>query len=318
MIIRKEKFQSIVFFINTSFITIVLLLLLSSGIAIVGTNHLADGLKFVSSQAVGVRNSMTAAIATLRNMTSQVDDLAQTTKMLAKLGKLNQSLQQGTKTIGLINSKLDTLEISAAQQRDGIQTLGNTSKAIANNLTLVTGRIEEMLRSSEDINQKMLESYVGYFQLLNGEAETLSKIKSNVQIIFKRIVTITGTLHKVQGSPGDFKLLIALKHELRPYLSDLRKLSKLENSKSDPALRTKIVDRGQRLIVLSSQIQANTWKIANRLTNNASTMATSAMSNSQLQVSNAEKSYQTLKRSLLLIRTSNKNMKELTSNLRQS
>jgi methyl-accepting chemotaxis protein len=317
------KTSSIAYKINSGYVILVALLLIIGLIAYVGVTRMLDGMQELNEGIEMTRVNLEGTVEKMGALEGSVNVLKKSEADFAKLADIQGDIDNSQQASVEVSRGLEEIEKTLAAQTDHLETISSSVEVLAKGISESAVDIRKIILAAEEINSRVLNSYIGFFNYLNEFVADVEEPLADISEITKNLKLIASLLEKYQKtdqasnvhlSKGQ-DLIKSISQDLRCYRRFMQDIGKTTSTTQISELKEQLIPYGTKIIAsahelrnVSRQIAADYEKKSFALASTTSSSAAQALTDSRTATKETEKHIE-------LSRQSSNKIGELTTNL---
>jgi len=317
------KTSSIAYRINSGYVVLVLLLLVIGLIAYVGVTRMLNGMQELNNGIEMTRVNLEGTVDRMGALEESIAVLRKSEADFAKLGDIQKNLNISQQATAEVGHGLEEIEKVLTAQTDHLETISSSIEVLAKGISESAADIRKIILAAEEINSRVLRSYIGFFNYLNEFVADVEEPLADISEITKNLKLIAALLEKYQqtgqASTAHLKkaqdLIKSIGQDMRRYRRFMQDIGETTSTTQISELKDQLVPYGNKIISsalelrdVSRQIAADHEKKSIALVSKTSSSAAQALTDSRTATKETEEHIQ-------LLRQSSKKIGELTTNL---
>ncbi len=298
--------DSISFTINGAFALLVVLLLLVSTIAYISVSSMRDSVGRMNEGLAGISSGYGTILE------GSMGALASVSEGLDRLKDLENSFTETTVSTNQITGSLEEMEEIFTKQDENLQVISTSTNAIFEELKVTSGDLQIMIKESEAMNSRMLNSYIGFFKYLNEYIPDVEPIQKDIEAINEHIETISVVLIKMPNAQKETAIIKDIKNNMRRYGRYIKDLGEISAPIQIDELKPAIMEYGNKIMQGTKELNDLVWQRADARNNKAINEASRAAAVAAEASKAGKQSAITVRDSMNLAKISNSKVTELS------
>ena len=298
------KTSSIAYKINSGYVILVVLLLGIGLIAYVGVTRMLNGMQELNEGIEMTRVNLEGTVDKMGALEGSVNVLKKSEADFAKLADIQNDLNISQQASAEVGHGLEQIEKTLAAQSDHLETISSSVEVLAKGISESAVDIRKIILAAEEINSRVLNSYIGFFNYLNEFAADVEEPLADISQITKNLKLITALLEKYQqtGQASTVHLnkgqdlIQSIGQDLRRYRRFMQDIGETTSTTQISELKDQLVPYGNKIIKsalelrdVSRQIAADHEKKSIALVSTTSSSAAQILTDSRTASAETEK-----------------------------
>jgi methyl-accepting chemotaxis protein len=317
------KTSSLAYKINSGYVVLVALLLFIGLIAYVGVTRMLAGMQELNTGIETTRSSLEGTVSKMAVLEENINVLKKSEADFAKLADIQENLKISQQATAEVGHGLEGIESTLATQTGHLETINSSVEVLAKGISESAVDIRKIILAAEEINSRVLNSYIGFFNYLNEFVADVEGPLADISEITKNLKLITALLDKYkrtgQVPEAHFtkaqELITSIGQDLRRYRRFMQEIGETTSTTQISELKDQLVPYGNKIISsahalrdVSRKIAADHEKKSIALVSATSSTAAQVLTDSRMAIKETEEHIQ-------LSRESSKKIDEITTNL---
>jgi methyl-accepting chemotaxis protein len=192
------KTSSLAYKINSGYVVLVMLLLFIGLIAYVGVTRMLNGMQELNNGIETTRDSLEVTVGKMAALEENINVLKKSEADFAKLADIQENLNISQQATAEVSHGLEGIERTLAAQTDHLETISSSVEVLAKGISESAVDIRKIILAAEEINSRVLNSYIGFFNYLNEFVADVEEPLADISEISKNLKLITALLEKYQ------------------------------------------------------------------------------------------------------------------------
>lgn len=262
---------SLAYTINAGYIVLVVLLIGVGVISFMSISVMTSGMSDLSQGMSEMGTDLQKAMREMDTLDENVAVLMKSEEEFSRLREMQASLEKSRKNTAMVGSELDSIKGIFSGQNDSLIKVSEAVGTISEQIRIFSGTTQQLISAAGEINARMLNSYIGFFNYLNEFTPGVDEPLADIEAIDGHCTEIITLLESMNDSGKGLELVAAIQHDLRRYQRYMRDLGRTTSTTQIAELKTPLVEYGNKIIRTSSLLKEYAWNIANQ--NNAIAIA---------------------------------------------
>jgi len=307
--------DSIAYKINTGYIILIVLLLALGGIAFVSVNGMMRSLGDVNDGMSRIKDDMQRSMKEMSALESTVALLKQSETQFQQLRAMKGDLVESKESTARIGDSLKTIEKVFGAQAGTLKNIGDSSSVIFSEIQVTAVDVQSLIRNAEELNNHVLNSYVGFFNYLNEYTKNVDGVLADIAAVEEHIAGITSTLDTMQSVEAEKELVKTIQFNLKRYKRYISDLGQTTSTTQIGELKTSLVGYGEKILKAASELRDRAWKIADARNSKALALAAASDTSAKSAVKGVKEASGTVGNAVTLAVSSSGKIGELASGL---
>jgi methyl-accepting chemotaxis protein len=262
-----------------------------------------------------IQDDMQRSMKEMSALESTVALLKQSETQFQQLRAMKGDLEQSKESTAKIGDSLKTIEKVFGAQAGALKNIGDSSSVIFTEIQVTAVDIQSLIRNAEELNNHMLNSYIGFFNYLNEYTKNVDGVLADIAEVDEHIAGITAILNTMQSVEAEKELVKTIQFNLKRYKRYIGDLGQTTSTTQIGELKTSLVSYGEKILKAASDLRDRAWKIADARNSKALAMAAASDSSAKGAVKGVKEASGTVGSAVTLAVTSSGKIGELASGL---
>jgi methyl-accepting chemotaxis protein len=313
--------SSIAYRINAGYVILVALLLVIGLIAYVGVTRMLDGMQQLNSGIEATRGNIKGAVEQMGALEGSIDVLQKSEAEFARLTSIQQDLGASQQVTADIGEGLKEVEKRLAEQINLLQNINNSVEVLTAGISQSAPDIRAIILAAEEINAKVLSSYLGFFNYLNEFAGDVEEPLSDIAAISENLKQISSLLDKQQQTTQaenlakGQSLVKTIQQDLRRYRRFMQDLGDTTSTTQINELKEQLVPYGNKIMTAALELRDIAWQISSDYERQSIGLAATAKSSAAEALNKSEATAGETEEHIRLSLQASKRIGELTDTL---
>lgn len=312
--------SSIAFKINIGISILVGLLLLLGIVAFLGVGGMMGSVSKINNSMVTLNKDLQLAIQEISTLDKMMDLLGEADTQFTALKAMQSNLKSSKEDTAEIGTELQAIENTFTAQSQHLETIRKNTAVLTNEFKVMSGPIKELTRGAEEINARILNAYIGFFNYLNEYTSDTESPLADIEIVYSEMEKMTALLENEKitillKEENHEQILTQIRKNLKRFRYYMRALGETTSTTQISELKTSLIQYGSAILQATQSLRQLSYDISDKSSQKQQVVMEAAEKSAQDAESENISAASAVKVSVTHAKTSSDNLGNMTQQL---